>query len=171
MYILLYPVFGLASLLLTLLTFVLAPLLVLSANSSGNLPLCLYWFQTFDNTLDAGWKLQGNYGTFLVDGAVPTGVTLWWYRVRWLWRNPSYGWDYWPLGVPIDVSQWTVRVASERWWIATGPKGTFCIKYLGTSGVGLKLGWKAWAYWQNGAWAPASYSWGPARRAPVCLTV
>ncbi|MEX3556196.1 MAG: hypothetical protein VB131_06320 [Burkholderia gladioli] len=171
MYLILYPFFAFTSWLMTVVTFVFAPLLALTADATGNLPKWLYWFQTFDNTLDAGWKVQGNYGSYHVDGAVPAGVTLWWYRTRWLWRNPAYGWDYWPLGVAIDVSKWTVRVNTVTWWIATGPHGQFCVRYLATKGVGLKLGWKAWAYWRDGAWMPEGYAWGPSRRAPLCLTL
>lgn len=170
MYLILYPIIAVASILLSVATWVLSPLLALTANAQGDLPSWLYWFQTFDNTLDAGWKVQGNYGTYLINGSVPTGITLWWYRVCWLCRNPAYGFDYWPFGVSFDATRWTVRVSNATWWIATGPNGMFCIKYLGTTGVGLKLGWKVWAYWSNGAWRPATYSWGPAHRAPVCFT-
>ncbi|MBO1856862.1 hypothetical protein J4G52_25310 [Burkholderia cenocepacia] len=171
MYLVLYPFMAFASIFCVLLTWALAPLLALFVGADGNLPDWCYWFQTFDNTCDAGWKVQGNYGTYLVDGTMPAGITLWWYRVRWLWRNPAYGWDYWPLGIAFDAGQWRVVVNNARWWIAVGPRRAFCIRYLATSGVGLKLGWKAWAYWQNGVWAPSSYSWGPSGRMPVCFTL
>lgn len=176
MFLLLYPFLALVSLLLVALTCILAPLLVLSANSEANLPKFLCWFQTFDNTLDAGWKVQGNYGTYLKDGTVPAGFTLYWYRVRWLWRNPGYGFDYWPLGVAFNSADWAVLVDDGVWWIAFGPNGRFCVRYLATTKVGLKLGWKAWAYWndttplQKGSWKDASYSWGPDHRAPICFT-
>ncbi|WP_175787601.1 DUF7338 family protein [Burkholderia anthina] len=171
MYAILYLFMALASLLGVAATWLLAPLLAFTADADGNLPRALHWFQTFDNTLDAGWKVQGSYGTYLQNGAIPTGPTLWWYRTCWLWRNPGYGFDYWPLGLEFYAAEWTVRVDSAKWWIATGPNGAFCVKYLGTTGVGLKLGWKAWAYWQSGAWAPNSYLWGPDRRLPICFTL
>lgn len=169
MYVIFYPIMAVASGLFVLLTWILAPLLALTSDASGNLPKWLAWFQTFDNTLDAGWKVQGNFGDYLTNGVAPTGIKLWWYRVQWLWRNPGYGFDYWPLGMSFDSTQWTVRVSTARWWIATGPYGAFCIRSL-ASGVSLKLGWKVWAYWQNGAWAPSNYAWGPARRVPLCFT-
>lgn len=171
MYMILWPIWAIASLLFTGLTYLLAPLLALTANTAGNLPSWLSWFQTFDNTLDAGWKIQGNFGSYLTTDVAPTGITLWWYRVQWLWRNPGYTFDLIALGLVFDSSQWRVVVNSATWWIAFGPRGAFCVKYLRTSGVGLKLGWKAWAYWQDGAWAPPSYSWGPGHRVPVCCTV
>lgn len=169
MFYFLYPFLALLSVLAVVVTWIFAPLLALTADSYGNLPRFLYWFQTFDNTLDAGWRVQGNYGTYLQDGRVPTGITLWWYRTKWLWRNPGYGFDYWPFGCAFDASQWTVTTNNDRWWIASGPNGRFCIRSL-APGVSLKLGWKAWAYWDNGAWKPDAYTWGPERRAPLCFT-
>jgi hypothetical protein len=169
MNIILYPFMVLASIMGVLATWLLAPLLALTADAQGNLPRPLYWFQTFDNTLDTGWYKYGIYGTYLLDGTVPTGLTLWWYRVKWLWRNPGYGFDYWPLGMVFNADEWRVRVDNDRWWIATGPNGAFCIKQLG-DGVRLKLGWKVWAYWRDGQWADPGYTWGPERRMPICFT-
>ena len=170
MYLILYPLLVLASLLITLVTYMLSPVLAALAGSDGNLPRWLYWFQTFDNTIDAGWQVQGNYGTYLATGIAPTGLTLWWYRVCWLCRNPAYGWDYWPFGVGFDATQWRVFLNGANWWVALGPSGAFCVRSL-AAGVSFKFGWKAWAYWQNDQWAPASYSWGPSRRAPLCFTL
>lgn len=169
MYVIFFPIMAVASMLFVLLTWIFAPWLALFANSAGNLPKWLSWFQTFDNTLDAGWNVQGNFGDYLKTGIAPTGLTLWWYRTLWLYRNPGYGFDYWLLGITFDSSQWTVRVNNARWWIATGPRGAFCVRSM-ASGVSLKLGWKAWAYWQSGAWAPSTFSWGPSRRTPICFT-
>jgi hypothetical protein len=169
MHIILYPFMVLASILGSATTWLLAPLLALTADATGNLPRWLRWFQTFDHPLDWGWNGQGCFGTYLIDGTLPTGVTLWWYRVEWLWRNPGYGFDYWPLGLAFDSAEWTVRVDNDRWWIATGPNGAFCIKQLG-EGVRLKLGWKAWAYWHDSRWDGPESTWGPERRVPLCFT-
>ncbi|HBO79562.1 MAG TPA: hypothetical protein DD502_15590, partial [Cupriavidus sp.] len=60
--------------------------------------------QTFDATLDEGWK-GGYFGQL---SASPTGITLWWYRSRWLQRNPGYSLDFSILGMPFIQTQWTV---------------------------------------------------------------
>jgi hypothetical protein len=179
MYLLLYPFFALASLLVSGLTWVLAPLLAVFTKGDGNLPGPLYLFQTFDNTLDMGW-IQGSFGDYTTTGVKPTGWTLWYYRFRWLQRNPAYGFDYWPFGAYMDPSQWTVTRNDASWQIYKGPHGLFCIRYMGTSGVGLKLGWKAWAYFNSTTNADGSvtltpqdayYSWGPSHRVPICITL
>jgi len=165
-----YVVLVLASLLFMVLAWILAPLLALTCDAQGNLPVFLRWFQTQDNTCDAGWKVQGNYGTYLTDGTVPTGATLWWYRTLWLWRNPGYGFDYGPLGVAVDTTQWRVVQNDSAYFVALGPRGKFCIKSGGDRP--MKLGWKIWAYWDDttNAWRPDSYTWGPRRRTSICFT-
>lgn len=162
MYLIMYPFAVLGSLLATLLTYILAPLLALAINSTtGNLPRWLYWFQTFDATCFEGRQAQ--YGF--------TGSN-WWVATQWLWRNPAYGFDYWPFGVAMDVTQWTVTRNDGAWFIARGPGGQFNIEYGGRLGS-LKLGWKAKNYRTSdlSAWLPASYSWGPSRRTSICFTV
>lgn len=171
MFLLLYPFMALLSLTLALVTIVLSPILPLFTRSDGNLPSWLYWFQTFDNTLDAGWKVQGNYGTYLIDGTIPTGLTLYWYRVLWLCRNPSYGFDYFLLGMAIDTSQIRVTTFTPAVFVAWGPNGHFNVYYTGRWGE-LKLGWKIRAYWddQLAQWRPDTYMWGPERRTMICFT-
>jgi hypothetical protein len=178
MFIVLWPFMACISIFFMILTYVLAPLLTLFSNSYGILPKYLYWFQTFDNTLDAGWKIQGNYGTYLQNGLVPTGFTLYKYRVFWLWRNPGYGFDYWPLGLSFDKTQWNTpkTTSSGNWQYWTGSNGRFCIKWVPTTFLGMsvcpKVGWKVWAYWDstNNQWQPDNYSWGPTKRIPICLS-
>jgi hypothetical protein len=165
----LYPFAALNDLVFTLLCYLLfnwwAPLF---ADKDGNLPNALCWLQTFDASLDEGW--QGGYFSYT---GTPTGFRLWWLRVRWLYRNPGYGYSYWVDGVAFDPKQWTVThnqidaVTGKTLWIARGPNGAFNINYLGKWG-NAKIGWKAWNYWDGAAWKTTP--WGPAWRAPICFT-
>ncbi|TDN70399.1 hypothetical protein [Paraburkholderia sp. BL10I2N1] len=156
---LLYPFFALGSVLMGGLTWLLAPLLAMTTGADGNLPTYLYWFQTFDATLDDCRKPP-----FSWTGSLEST------RTQWLRRNPGYGFDYWPFGIAFDAAHWTVVTNSASWFFAWSRYGAFCLKYQGTGVLSLKLGWKAWAYWQNDAWAAPAYSWGPSHRAPVCLS-
>jgi hypothetical protein len=178
MYLVAWPFLALLSLLISGITWVIAPLLAVFTKGDGNLPKFLYWFQTFDATLDQGW-LQGSFGDYTTTGVKPTGWTLWYYRFRWLQRNPGYGFDYWPLGAAMDVSKWTVVRNDASWQIYKGPNGLFCIRSMKT-GVAPKIGWKAWAYFNTTTNTDGSvtltaqdayYSWGPSHRVPICITL
>jgi hypothetical protein len=135
------------------------------ASADGWLPRWLSWFQTFDATLDSGWK--DNYPGY----TMPTSaLTRWWQRTRWLYRNPAYGFSYWALGRAFDETQWRVvvweRNPSFELFIAYG-QGMFNVTYYGQQGR-LKLGWKAWNYFdaETAKWKPG-YVWGPEKRVPL----
>ncbi|MBN4664221.1 hypothetical protein HUS70_03210 [Pandoraea nosoerga] len=163
----LYPILVLASLLMTLLAWALAPALAAVADDSGNLPRGLRWFQTFDATLDAGWQdgyLDASWGT--------TPLRRFLARVWWLYRNPAYGWDYGPFGVPFKAADWRVLRYVERpdlvLFIAIGRGGAFNVYCHARWGM-AKLGWKAWNRWDGRDWgAPA---WAGYERIPLCFTV
>lgn len=127
--VLLYPFLAVASLLVGVLTMLLAPLLALTTRSDGNLPRCLYWFQTFDATLDDCRKPPFNW----------TGP-LWWTRTCWLWRNPAYGFDMFVFGCSFKAADWHVIEDTPARFIAVSKWGAF--SYRGTY---FKWGWKAWA--------------------------
>lgn len=159
---------ALADNLFTLVSFPLAPLVAAFADSDGNLPRALRWFQTFDASLDAGWK----DGYFTHTGT-PTGVALWWLRVRWLWRNPGYGFGYYPVGIAFDPAAWRVvhfsTDGTSSTFIATDGRH-FNIE-LGRSWLSLKLGWKVWNYFDAGSGSFRSTPWGPEMRTMICSTV
>lgn len=163
------------SLFITVVTWVLSPVLAALVKSDGNLPNWLYWFQTFDNTCDAGWKVQGNYGTYLQDGTVPTGITLWWYRLLWLCRNPAYGWDYWPLGIAWDKDEWTVikyssQDANPNFYYARSSQGYFSWTYSNDH-IQLKFGWKSWGLFDRATGKFTDGQFGPEKRQPLCFTI
>lgn len=160
-----YPFGVAASLAITLFAMVFvnwwAPLF---ADSGGNLPRWLYWAQTFDATLDAGWQdgyIAATWGT--------TGWRRYLARVYWLYRNPCYALDYFVLGLPFDPSKWrvlrNVQTDTLSFFLAIGP--AFNLEYAGRFGE-LKLGWKAWNYWNASAWRTTP--WGPSWRVPLCFT-
>ena len=135
--------------------------LPLFANKDGWLPKRLYWFQTFDASLDWGW--QG--GTF------EASVSQHWDRTRWLFRNSGYGFSYFVMGIPMYVDRWHVHkcVNSEKkqLFIATDDAGHFNFYYHGPLGM-YKFGWKAWNYWDIDKmdWKPR-YQWGPLLRTSI----
>lgn len=132
--IILYPLLAFLSILFTILTMILSPLLALIANSEGNLPWCLRWFQTFDASLDEGWKSGLFWKSTIFDPAL---VVRWFLRMRWLWRNPGCGFDLF-LGVSYVAHEWTVHHESEDTFLAFGPGWRF--EYQGKH---WHLGWKA----------------------------
>lgn len=130
----------------------------LFCDDSGNLPRWLKWAQTFDASLDAGWR----------DGYFDHG-SLYRNRVAWLYRNPGYGFGYWVLGCAFDPAQW--RVIAYRpdgsLFFAIGPGGRFNL--CGRIGLRFKFGWKAWNMWDGAGWK--SQPWGPNWRIPICCTI
>lgn len=139
------------------------------ADSQGWLPNWLKWFQTFDAPLDAGWR--DSYKGY----TAPTGpLSRWWQRTKWLYRNTAYGFSYWFLGEPFNPAEWKV-VAFEKndkhdLFRAEGPNGQFNLTYYGRWGT-VKLGWKAWNYYNadTGEWKTTP--WGPEWRVPLVFSV
>lgn len=169
-----YGVYGLltvVNLVFTALAYVLAPVVALFTGANGYLPNWLCWFQTQDAPLDAGWR-DGYFGTFTTP---PTGLSLYWLRVRWLWRNPAYGFCYWPLGIPYVPSDWIIDVLT---FDATGVMTEFSAHttdgryFCHTKSTGLKLGYKLWwALGSDNKLLPAMPAdKGPDNRIPFCFT-
>jgi len=125
-------------------------------DENGNLPNWLSWVGTFDATLDSGWK--DGY-----DGFNPSDPKFK-NRVKWLYRNTSYGFSYWVTGIKFDPKDWTIHKSvdtpTKTLFIATSSQGYFNITYHGKWGE-YKLGWKAWNYWlsDQNKWKDAP--WGP----------
>lgn len=114
-----YTILALLSLPLTLVAFIIAPILPLFASKDGWLPKWLWWFQTPDNSLDGdtGWfneHWQWRY-------ALPTPLCTYVGRVGWLWRNPAYafGCEYIDGFLPVtyrgDPTIGDNQTAKEGW--------------------------------------------------------
>ncbi|WP_247318210.1 MULTISPECIES: hypothetical protein [Ralstonia solanacearum species complex] len=161
-----YPAYVLASLLATLFAVVAvnwwAPL---TCDDQGNLPRWLRWFQTFDASLDAGWR-----DGYIAQSWGDTPLRRFMARVYWLYRNPAYGWDYWPLGVKFNPRAWRVvrYIESDTLTLFVAVGDGFNVYYHGRFGM-LKLGWKAWNCWDSDGWKVTPF--GPAWRLPLAFTV
>lgn len=147
------------------LTWILCVPLAMTADENGNLPKYLSWFQTFDATLDAGWK--DNY-----DGYNPNSP-LWWNRAKWLARNPGYSFDYYPLGIAWVQSDWKCLVFTETdtttvFFAVDGKHFNFLFD---NGYLKLKCGHKAWNLFDNPTKTFMPGPWGPAMRIPFCFSI
>ena len=154
------------NLVFTLVAYVLAPVVALFCKDDGYLPGWLCWFQTQDAPLDAG--VRDGYPGFL------TTDSKWWNRTKWLWRNPAYGFCYWPLGIPYIPEDWVIDVCARdsqgnltEFKAHTKDNRYFC----NTNSSGLKLGYKVWWALNGDTLLPAmEASRGPDNRIPFCFT-
>lgn len=177
-----YTILALASVITDLVfcRFFLNWLIVPFADSNGNLPKYLKWFQTFDATLDQGMyerraELASGSGDDWSDfNPYPSS---WWetYKNRafWLFRNSAYGFDYYVYGLKWNKSDWSLvkyEVSDARTlFIATSSSG-FNIFYWGPLGM-YKIGWKAWnLFTPNG---PDQFGgiWGDQTHVPIVFSV
>lgn len=166
-----YTLLTLLQLVVTDCAYLLSPLIAWSANENGVVPSYLRWAVTFDASLDAGWR----DGYFSHTG-VPTGWALWWLRMRWIWRNPAYGFCYYTCGIPFDPSQWVVDFY-KVWPDGTRDFQAHTVdgRYFNTeTAAGAKYGWKAANYFVglDSAGKPIwkTQPWGPDWRTMICFT-
>lgn len=102
----------------------------------------------------------------------PAPFHRWWLRVRWLWRNPGYGFGYYAAGIAFAPAEWRVvhfsTDGSSTTFLATD--GRHFNFELGRSWLSLKLGWKAWNYFDAASGTFRSTPWGPEMRTMICST-
>lgn len=109
------------------------------AKPDGYLPSWLNWVQTFDAPLDQG----------ITDGFFAPDTPRYWSRVKWLYRNPAYGFSFFALGVPYVASDWKVRkympatATTPDYFFAYTDHGYFNA-YFVKFGIRFKIGWKSW---------------------------
>jgi hypothetical protein len=94
-----YLASALLALFVTLVAYLIAPVLPLFADAEGNLPRWLHWFQTPDNPI---------WGDSSFASREAIGMSRYRRSVAWLWRNPAQGLDSWlgavyPSGVRPKV--------------------------------------------------------------------
>lgn len=162
-----YPAYAALLLAFTWLQWLFSPLLALLVNAQGHLPHWLMWFETFDATVDEGW--QGGYYP-----KPNSKLALWWCRVKWLCRNPAYGFAYYPLGLefnPDDWSVWFKRYPNGRdmLFFAIGPDGAFDLHFRFGLFAG-KFGWKCYNTFDEARLAWKTKPWGPEWRIPCCFS-
>lgn len=162
-----YIIRTILQLLFTAVAYVLAPVVAIFCKDDGYLPNWLAWFQTQDAPLDAG--VRDNY-----EGFDPND-SKWWNRTKWLWRNPAYGFCYWPLGIAYVPGDWIidVLVRDETGRLTQFKAHTQDGRYFcNTNSNGLKLGYKLWwALGDDDKLIPVmGPNRGPDNRLPICFT-
>lgn len=87
---------------LTIISYVLVPFLVLF-QKDGWLPNWCWWFQTFDNSLDGDNGWQTEHRPWLdISYTQLSGFQRYVCRVLWLYRNPVYGFEKLVLGTETE---------------------------------------------------------------------
>ena len=174
-----YVLFGILDLLVTLIALVffnwwLPFIAVKSPRFVGyqDLPGFFRWFGTFDASLDEGWA-GGYFATHYPLDTYPPYWTRKAYQIRWLYRNPSYGFSYYALGTAFDPKAWTAtysKIGNVERFTAVSTNGHFNWMYTGPLGT-YKLGWKAWNYFDptNNEWRNTPY--GPSMTAPEVTSI
>jgi hypothetical protein len=134
----------------------ITPLALFFVRADGFFPTWLCWLQTFDASVDQGWK--GGYFTNTTPAnwweriwsysgtGSPTGLNRYLLRIRWLWRNPAYGFDLYPLGIAYNPDNWIIEICN----VVNGQLQTFkavtkdgrYFSYIDSSN--RKFGWKLW---------------------------
>lgn len=172
----LYPFFAIADLVFTNVIAMLfvnwwAPLFAVNTVYSDRgvgkigykLPSWLSWFDTFDADLDQGVR----------DGSI-TGPSVYWNRVKWLYRNSAYGFSYWAIGMPFVGEVWRVvryeETADRLTFIAVSATGHFNV-HATRLGLRFKLGWKAWNYYDKATGGWQQQPWGPVWRVPFVFSI
>ena len=98
------------SIVMTLLAYLLAPVLALLVGEDGRLPWQLNWFEPVDNPVigDSFWSAEHpNYGAYRL-------------ALTYMWRNPAQGFDQW---IKADVNEKTAWKCIGNIGIADGEHG------------------------------------------------
>lgn len=132
--------------------------------SGFKLPPWLCWFDTFDADLDEG-----------VRSGLVQAKTLFGGRVLWLYRNIVYGYGYWALGAEFKAENWVVIKHTQTptslfFYAVDTATGRFNL-HCNISKVRLKLGWKAWNYWQGDTKTWSAVPFGPLMRVPFTASI
>ena len=94
-----FLIYFLADFTVNLIGYCINPILPIFADSEGNLPSWLRWFQTYDSTLDGQEPRFIESTSWLRDGNVAkNAICTYVLRVMWLYRNNAYGFAYSVLG-------------------------------------------------------------------------
>ncbi len=133
----------------------------LFANEQGWLPNWLKWAQTFDASLDTG----------IIENKFKKSKSLWFDRTRWLYRNSSYGWSYYVLGIPYKHNTWTrISTGNPAVFYAKSSEGYFHYTRRTSWGT-IKLGWKAGNLYNHEFGIFVDTKWGPEYRVPIVTSL
>ena len=154
-----FLIYFILDLTINLVGYCINPFLPLFADSEGNLPASLRWFQTYDSTLDGKEQRFIESTSWLRDGDVAqNAICTYILRVLWLYRNNAYGFAYSILGatapfntleaVGVDVSDRAPAVEGSFYTIFEDAEGAkyFQYKFVKDRGNGkcfeASVGWK-----------------------------
>lgn len=146
-----WALFAPISLVMNILTWILAPFLALLSMATGPvLPWGLWIFHTHDDDLDGGQHQKG--------WPPATGVSLWWQRTCWMYRNPSYGFDAYVLGFgdPTKITEqhisgvWDSGKAAEFYCMNNGTNYFSLRKQVPLGGKRYIKIWIGWKHNDNG---------------------
>ena len=94
-----FCIYWIADTIVNLIGYCINPILPIFADSDGNLPSWLRWFQTYDDTLDGKEPRFIEATSWLrTDGVAKNFICTYILRVMWLYRNNAYGFAYSVLG-------------------------------------------------------------------------
>ncbi len=148
--------FAVLNILMFVLAMVLAPVLPLFAIGRDVLPAWLSWFQTPDNGLDGDANFKANVAPFRGD---QVGWRRYVNRIRWLWRNPAYGFDISVLGFALAPETKVQTVGTREfsgalksgWFFAMAINADgsmawqfYAVKVWGARASRVDFGWKLW---------------------------
>lgn len=130
------------SMFMNVLAYILAPFLALLSMATGPvLPSPFHLFHTADDTLDGGQHQNGW-------DRDAQGVALWWQRTRWIWRNPSGGFDLFVLGQKkAEATKWisdkkgnrVAHMMNEDGWFFSIQRDIYWSK---TKFIKIWVGWR-----------------------------
>ena len=149
------------SLIVLIVSIFLAPVLPVFASKDGWLPKWLWWFQTPDNSLD------GDNGFIFIHapfkGEDLSYIKKYVNRTFWLWRNPSYGFDWGVLAFQPESGHIVKRLYGTKpiagthfvsgYFFATitNPDGKMAWQFYvihnwsASRHAKINLGWKLWS--------------------------
>ena len=92
------------NLIVAAMAWILAPILPMLASDAGWLPRWLWWFQTPDAPVDGddGWRDKSKHP---IVNKLPRYIR----RVLWLYRNPSYGFNWTVLASKPLPARWSCK--------------------------------------------------------------
>ena len=100
-----FLIYFILDLTINLVGFTINPILPIFADSDGNLPTWLRWFQTYDDTLDGKEPRFIESTSWLrTDGVAKNFICTYVLRVMWLYRNNAYGFAYSILGAKLPFN-------------------------------------------------------------------
>lgn len=105
-----WPLYALADLVVTAISYFVAPLCVLCAGDNDHLPRYLRWFDTFDNPLDGDGGWIEKFPSLTNKGKARRFLK----RTLWLWRNAAYTFSRDVVGAKVSESNHVICIGERK---------------------------------------------------------